>query len=80
MKIESPTGRAPSRVGLYFTRVSHAAVIVGLGPIYILVLAVLLGLERATGHKVVGMLIALGGVGILQTLRVIPLSRALITF
>jgi len=54
-------------IGLYFTRVSHAAVIVGLGPIYILVLAVLLGLERATGHKVVGMLIALAGVAVLAS-------------
>jgi drug/metabolite transporter (DMT)-like permease len=54
-------------VGLYFTRVSHAAVIVGLGPIYILVLAVLFRLERATGHKVVGMLIALTGVVVLAS-------------
>lgn len=52
-------------IGLYFTRVGHAAVIVGLGPIYILALAVLFGLERATGHKVVGMLIALAGVAVL---------------
>ncbi|HET8923769.1 MAG TPA: EamA family transporter [Candidatus Acidoferrum sp.] len=54
-------------VGVYFTRVSHAAVIVGLGPIYILVLAVLFGLERATGHKVVGMLIALIGIAVLAS-------------
>ena len=54
-------------IGLYFTHVGHAAVIVGLGPIYILVLAVLFGLERAAGHKVVGMLIALVGVGVLAS-------------
>ncbi len=54
-------------IGLYFTHVSHAAVLVGLGPIYILTLAVLLGLERATGHKVVGMLIALVGVAVLAS-------------
>jgi drug/metabolite transporter (DMT)-like permease len=54
-------------IGLYFTRVSHAAVIVGLGPIYILVLAVLFRLERATCHKVVGMLIALAGVAVLAS-------------
>jgi drug/metabolite transporter (DMT)-like permease len=54
-------------VGLYFTRVSHAAVIVGLGPIYILVLAVLFRLERATAHKVAGMLIALAGVAVLAS-------------
>lgn len=52
-------------IGLHFTSVSHAAVIVGLGPIYILVLAVFFRLERATGHKVVGMLIGLAGVAVL---------------
>ena len=54
-------------VGLHFTSVSHAAVIVGLGPIYILILAVLFRMERATGHKVVGMLIALFGVAVLAS-------------
>jgi drug/metabolite transporter (DMT)-like permease len=54
-------------IGLYFTHVSHAAVIVGLGPIYILILAVVFGMERATGHKVIGMLIALVGVGVLAS-------------
>ena len=54
-------------IGLHFTSVSHSAVIVGLGPIYILLLAVLFRLERATGHKVVGMLIALAGVAVLAS-------------
>lgn len=54
-------------VGVYFTRVGHAAVIVGLGPIYILVLAVLFRMERATGHKVIGMLIALIGIAVLAS-------------
>jgi drug/metabolite transporter (DMT)-like permease len=54
-------------VGVYFTRVGHAAVIVGLGPIYILVLAVLFRMERATGHKVIGMLIALVGIAVLAS-------------
>ncbi len=54
-------------IGLHFTSVSHSAVIVGLSPIYILVLAVLFGLERATGHKAVGMLIALAGVAVLAS-------------
>lgn len=54
-------------IGLHFTSVSHSAVIVGLSPMYILVLAVLFGLERATGHKVVGMLIALAGVAVLAS-------------
>ena len=54
-------------IGLHFTSVSHSAVIVGLSPIYILVLAVLFRLERATGHKVVGMLVALAGVAVLAS-------------
>ena len=54
-------------IGLRYTSVSHAAVIVGMGPIYTLVLAVLLRLERATGHKVIGMAIALLGVGVLAS-------------
>lgn len=54
-------------IGLHFTHVSHSAVIVGLGPIYILLLAVLFRLERATGHKVMGMLIALAGVAVLAS-------------
>lgn len=53
--------------GLEFTSVSHAAVIVGLSPIYILVLAVLFRLERATGHKVIGMLMALTGIAVLAS-------------
>ena len=54
-------------IGLHFTSVSHSAVIVGLSPIYILVLAVFFGLEQATRHKVVGMLIALAGVAVLAS-------------
>ena len=56
-------------IGLKYTSVSHASVIVGLGPIYILVLAVLFRLERATGHKVIGMLIALIGIAVLASDR-----------
>ncbi len=63
-------------VGLEFTSVSHAAVIVGLGPIYILVLAVLFRLERATGHKVIGMLLALIGVAVLASENGISLHSA----
>lgn len=54
-------------IGLHFTSVSHSAVIVGLSPMYILVLAVLFRLERATEHKVAGMLIALAGVAVLAS-------------
>jgi drug/metabolite transporter (DMT)-like permease len=49
-------------VGLRYTSVSHSAIIVGMGPIYALILAVLFHLERATFRKVLGMAIALGGV------------------
>jgi drug/metabolite transporter (DMT)-like permease len=54
-------------MGLRYTSVSHAAVIVGMGPIYTLVLAVLFRLERATWHKVVGMAIAFVGVAVLAS-------------
>jgi drug/metabolite transporter (DMT)-like permease len=54
-------------MGLRYTSVNHAAVIVGMGPIYTLVLAVLFGLEKATGHKVVGMAIAFVGVAVLAS-------------
>lgn len=56
-------------IGLQYTSVSHAAVIVGMGPIYALVLAVLFRLEKATGHKVIGMGIALVGVAVLAAER-----------
>ena len=54
-------------MGLRYTSVSHAAVIVGMGPMYTLVLAVLFGLEKATGHKVIGMAIAFVGVAVLAS-------------
>jgi drug/metabolite transporter (DMT)-like permease len=54
-------------MGLRYTSVSHAAVIVGMGPIYTLMLAVLFRLERATWHKVVGMAIALVGIAVLAS-------------
>ena len=54
-------------MGLRYTSVSDAAVIVGMGPIYTLILAVLFRLERATWHKVVGMTIALVGVAVLAS-------------
>jgi drug/metabolite transporter (DMT)-like permease len=52
-------------LGLHYTSVSHSAVIVGMGPIYVLVLAVLLRLERATWHKGVGLAISFAGVTVL---------------
>ena len=52
-------------MGLHYTSVSHAAVIVGMGPMYTLVLAVLFRLEKATAHKVMGMVIAFAGVAVM---------------
>jgi len=49
-------------VGLRYTSISHASVIVGMGPIYTLIFAVLLKLEAATWRKAIGMVIALAGI------------------
>lgn len=54
-------------LGLHYTAVSHSAIIVGMGPIYTLVLAVLLRMERATWHKAVGMAIAFTGIAVLAS-------------
>jgi drug/metabolite transporter (DMT)-like permease len=54
-------------VGLALTLISHSAVIVGLGPIYILALAVLFRLESLTWHKATGMTIALLGMAVLAS-------------
>jgi len=54
-------------VGLRYTSVSHAAVLVGMGPIYTLVLAVLFKLETATWRKAIGMAIALAGIAVLAS-------------
>lgn len=56
-------------LGLHYTSVNHSAVIVGMGPIYTLILAVLLRLERATWHKAVGMGIAFTGIAVLASER-----------
>jgi drug/metabolite transporter (DMT)-like permease len=54
-------------VGLRYTSVGHAAVIVGMGPIYTLIFAVLLQLETATWRKVIGMLMAFAGIAVLTS-------------
>ncbi len=54
-------------LGLHYTSVSHSAVIVGMGPLYTFILAVLLRLERATWHKAAGMAIAFTGVAVLAS-------------
>ena len=54
-------------VGLRYTSVSHAAVIVGVGPIYTLIFAVLFKLEKATWRKAMGMAIAFAGIAVLAS-------------
>lgn len=54
-------------ISLGHTSVSHAAVIVGMGPIYTLALAVLFRLEKATWHKATGMGLAFAGVAVLAS-------------
>ena len=56
-------------IGLRFTSVTHSAIIVGMGPIYALILAVLFRLESATFRKVLGMTVSLLGVFLLATAR-----------
>jgi drug/metabolite transporter (DMT)-like permease len=54
-------------VGLRYTSVSHAAVIVGMGPIYTLIFAVLFKLETATWRKAMGMVIAFAGIAFMAS-------------
>jgi len=56
-------------IGLRYTSVTHSAIIVGTGPIYALVLAVLFRLESAPFGKVLGMTVSFLGVMLLATSR-----------
>jgi drug/metabolite transporter (DMT)-like permease len=56
-------------LGLAWTSVAHAAVIMTLMPILVPLLAAFLGQERITARKVLGMTIAAAGVGVLQLER-----------
>ena len=51
--------------GMARTSVAHTGLIVALGPVLVLVIAVLIGLESLTASKLLGMLVAFSGVGIL---------------
>ncbi|HXM44997.1 MAG TPA: DMT family transporter [Bryobacteraceae bacterium] len=53
-------------VGLSRTSVAHAAILIGLTPIQVLIIAGLRGQERITARKAFGMAIALGGVAMLK--------------
>jgi drug/metabolite transporter (DMT)-like permease len=54
-------------VGLRYTSVSHAAVIVGMGPIYTLIFAVLFKMETATWRKAMGMVMAFAGIAFMTS-------------
>jgi drug/metabolite transporter (DMT)-like permease len=51
--------------GLSYTTVGHSALIIAIGPVNILVLAVIVRLERLTMNKLVGVLLAFTGVALL---------------
>ena len=53
-------------VGISRTSVAHAAVMIGLTPLMVLLIASATGLERLRGGRIAGMAIALGGVALLQ--------------
>jgi drug/metabolite transporter (DMT)-like permease len=53
-------------IGLNRTSVAHAAILIGLTPIQVLIIARLRGQERITARKAVGMAIALAGVAVLK--------------
>ncbi len=52
-------------LGLRRTSVAHSALILGVGPIFVLLIAAAMGLERITLRKTAGMILALGGVAAL---------------
>jgi len=52
-------------LGLHRTSVAHSALIIGVGPIFVLLIAAAMGLERITLRKTAGMILALGGVSTL---------------
>ncbi|HYM13013.1 MAG TPA: DMT family transporter [Bryobacterales bacterium] len=53
-------------VGLSKTSVAHSSLIIGMTPIWVLLIAVARGLERMTPQKLGGMLIAFAGVAVLS--------------
>ena len=65
-------------VGLSRTSVAHAAILIGLTPIQVLIIARLRGLERITARKAVGMAIALAGVALLKAFE--PAAAAGVTW
>ncbi len=56
-------------IGIGRTTVAHSAIIIGMTPIFVLLIAGTLRMERITVFKVGGMAIAIAGVAILQVFR-----------
>jgi drug/metabolite transporter (DMT)-like permease len=54
-------------VGLRYTSVAHSSLILGMGPIYALILVVLFRLEKLTLGKALGMAVSFAGVAILAS-------------
>jgi len=54
-------------IGLHYTSVGHAAVIVGMGPIYTLILAILFRVERANWRAATGIAVAFSGIVLLAS-------------
>jgi len=59
-------------LGLHRTSVAHSALIIGVGPIFVLLIAAAMGLERITLRKTAGMILALGGVAALAYQASVP--------
>lgn len=53
-------------IGMNRTSVAHAALLIALGPVFVLVLAAMRGQERITTRKAAGMALAIAGVAALQ--------------
>jgi len=60
-------------LGLSRTSVAHSSIIIATGPIMILLIAAILGVERLGARKAAGMAVALGGVALLKIFETHPL-------
>jgi drug/metabolite transporter (DMT)-like permease len=56
-------------LGIARTSVAHAAVMIGMSPLAVLLLAAFIGQERITSKKLIGLCIAVAGVGIVQSAK-----------
>lgn len=63
-------------IGLSYTVVSHSSLIIGMGPIFVLLLARLQRLEALTPKKILGMAAAFGGVAVLAAEHGVSLHSA----